>query len=303
LFRIIPQERAAFFKFLPQSSRQMGATKSRARELPMLAATSKFLRQIVPPVIATLIAALLIAGFNRAFSVHLSQPRLGGLNNQASTEAPSERESPRAEATAALRPAPVAEIIAEITPAREWEKGGREAVKDQAAIKITEAAPAQPAPVQPAPVQAASPLATPAQPAPVVRKPEPRQASRQVEPRHVDTRRVEVRPVEPRVIEPHAVAAPVMVPTVPAAPPVVVAAPVIAAPPTGEPLMVTVPDRPRVRALPPEGEPQFEQPAPPQGPIGTIVNTLKPSTWFDRAREFGEKIEAVGNDILPNIRQ
>ena len=72
--------------------------------------------------------------------------------------------------------------------------------------------------------------------------------------------------------------------------------------------MVTVPDRPRVRALPPGGEPQFEQPAPPppgppQGPIGTIVNTLKPSTWFDRAREFGEKIEAVGNDILPNIRQ
>ena len=44
----------------------------------MLAATTKFLRQIVPPVIATLIAALLIAGFNRAFSVHLSQPRLGG---------------------------------------------------------------------------------------------------------------------------------------------------------------------------------------------------------------------------------
>ena len=41
----------------------------------------------------------------------------------------------------------------------------------------------------------------------------------------------------------------------------------------------------------------------PQGPIGSIVNTLKPSTWFARAREFGEKIEAVGNDILPNIRQ
>ena len=39
------------------------------------------------------------------------------------------------------------------------------------------------------------------------------------------------------------------------------------------------------------------------GPIGMIVNTLKPSNWFARAREFGEKIEQAGNDILPNIRQ
>ena len=43
--------------------------------------------------------------------------------------------------------------------------------------------------------------------------------------------------------------------------------------------------------------------APPQSPIGTIVNTLKPSSLFARAREFGEKIEAAGNEILPSIRQ
>ena len=66
--------------------------------------------------------------------------------------------------------------------------------------------------------------------------------------------------------------------------------------------MVTVPDRPR-----PQPQPQYAEqslpPPPPQGPIGTIANTLKPSTWFARAREFGEKIEAVGNEILPSIRQ
>jgi hypothetical protein len=30
---------------------------------------------------------------------------------------------------------------------------------------------------------------------------------------------------------------------------------------------------------------------------------LKPSTWFAHAREFGQKIEDAGNDILPSIRQ
>jgi hypothetical protein len=32
------------------------------------------------------------------------------------------------------------------------------------------------------------------------------------------------------------------------------------------------------------------------------VNTLRPSSLFARAREFGERIEAAGNEILPNIR-
>ncbi len=44
-------------------------------------------------------------------------------------------------------------------------------------------------------------------------------------------------------------------------------------------------------------------PQPQRGPFGTIVDTLKPSSLFARAREFGQRIEAAGNDILPNIRQ
>ena len=46
----------------------------------MLALTAKYLRQIVPRVIATLIAAVLIAGFNRTFSTHLTQPRMAALH-------------------------------------------------------------------------------------------------------------------------------------------------------------------------------------------------------------------------------
>jgi hypothetical protein len=63
------------------------------------------------------------------------------------------------------------------------------------------------------------------------------------------------------------------------------------------PSVVTVPDRPR-----PVEQARAEAPNPPQGPIGKIVDTLKPSSLFARAREFGEKIEQAGNDILPNIR-
>src|SRR5205807_10561429 len=62
---------------------------------------------------------------------------------------------------------------------------------------------------------------------------------------------------------------------------------------------VTVPDRPNARPI----EEAQVKPQHPQGAFGTFVNALKPSTWFARAREFGDKIEAAGNDILPNIRQ
>ena len=48
-----------------------------------LPATRNFLRQIVPPVLATLIAALLIAGFNRAFTTHLVQPRMAALHSES----------------------------------------------------------------------------------------------------------------------------------------------------------------------------------------------------------------------------
>ena len=61
---------------------------------------------------------------------------------------------------------------------------------------------------------------------------------------------------------------------------------------------VTVPDRPR-----PVEPAQTETPNPPQqGPIGKFVDTLKPANLLARARDFGEKIEQAGNDILPNIR-
>jgi len=63
--------------------------------------------------------------------------------------------------------------------------------------------------------------------------------------------------------------------------------------------MVTVPDRPNAR---PVEEPQV-QPPPPQGALGKFVHAMKPSTWFAAAREFGQKIEDTGNEILPTIRQ
>jgi hypothetical protein len=65
---------------------------------------------------------------------------------------------------------------------------------------------------------------------------------------------------------------------------------------TAQPI-VTVPDRPR-----PVIEAQPETANPPQGPIGKFVDALKPSNLFARAREFGDKIEQAGNDILPSIR-
>ncbi len=275
----------------------------------MLAATSKFLRQIIPPVIATLIAAVLIAGFNRAFSTHLTQPRLGGLNASTSAEAPDERVMPQ---PAAVRPTWTAEAVDEPAPVREWQKGGvREAAKDPAGTRTAETTPAAP-------------------PAPVVARKEARPAeSRQAEPRQIESRQVATRqapviatpvmaPPPPVVTAPPVMHGPppiVMAP--PVAAPVAVAPPVIVAAPmrqdmmrqdmpreemvAAEPPMVTVPDRPRSQP-----QPQYADqsaPPPPQGPIGTIASTLNPSTWFARAREFGEKIEAVGNEILPNIRQ
>ena len=217
----------------------------------MLAAASKFLRQIVPPVIATLIAAVLIAGFNRAFQTHLTQPRMAALHVDTGSEP--------------ARAAPAATVVSLVTEPmvdRVADKGGmREAAKDHPALRLAEAAP--------------------------VRRTE---------------RVAEIRP-EPRPLEPYV--APVAAPAVIAAPVVVAAPPVVAAPAArqevvmAEPPMVTVPDR--ARPLP---EAQIEEPpAPPQNPIGAIVNTLKPSSLFARARAFGEKIEAAGNEILPSIRQ
>ena len=48
-----------------------------SQSLPLV---GKFTRQIAPPVIATLVAALLIAAFNKTFSSHLTQPRMAALH-------------------------------------------------------------------------------------------------------------------------------------------------------------------------------------------------------------------------------
>jgi hypothetical protein len=278
----------------------------------MLVSTTKFLRQIFPPVVATLIAALLIAGFNRAFSTHLSQPRMAAMNSGAATE----EERPRARPISAMtevKPAVFAEAFDDGPAVRQWDKGAeREAAKD-AGAKLAEAAPL----AAPAPAQAAVPATAPAPAA----QPQTagleaaRAALRKAEPRQAEARHIEARPAEPRVAAappPAAQPHPMAVPASP--PPVIVAAPAASGTPAGNPNeapMVTVPDRPRALsqaqpqypADPQYGEAQAQQPGPPRGPIGTFVNAMKPSNWFARAREFGEHIEAMGNDILPTIRQ
>jgi hypothetical protein len=83
-------------------------------------------------------------------------------------------------------------------------------------------------------------------------------------------------------------------------PPVIIAAPPSAS--TGKPY-VTVPDRPYQRPTQEATLEDVPPPPRPRGPFGVIANTLNPSSIFARMREFGDKIEQTGNDILPNIRQ
>lgn len=265
---------------------------------------TKCCRQIVPPVVATLIAAGLISAYNRAFSGHLQQPRMSALHEAAAT---ADTAAPITTVGMTRPPAPPAPAVTEtitiyeeaIEPERLAEKDdGEEAGKDQAALKVA----ADPAPT-PVPARTAAP----------VTRAEPRS-----EPHHVAA----LEPAQPVVrapvpvilaVPPPVVAAPVAAPVVPAMPapeqrpaqfqqqqqpppqqqqqqPVIV----------GSAPVVTVPDRPNMR---PAEEAQMDPPAPPRGALGTFVHALKPSTWFARAREFGDKIEAAGNDMLPNIRQ
>lgn len=227
-----------------------------ARFLP---AAAKFARQIVPPVVATLIAAFLIAAYNTTFSSHLAQPRMGGLRAEANA-------TPNA-VPASVAAAKTAEPVAEVITIHEYvdeperladKDAGQESGKDQSAIKVAaEAAP----------------------------RPEPRRVASLEH----------TQPMPAHVIAAQPMPAPVVV-TAPAAAPIAQEPPPVIA---ATPPMVTVPDRPNARP----SEAQAEPPAPPQGPIGMIVNTLKPSNWFARARELGEKVEQAGNDILPSIRQ
>jgi hypothetical protein len=300
----------------------------------MLAAASRFLpairnftRQIVPPVVATLLAAVLIAGYNRAFTGHLVQPRMGMLHGDVIGT--DEAQRPAGVATAKPREATDAITVAEPVSVqnRVFSKDNdREAAKDDLALKAdlalkTAAAPAaEPVAVEPA-VAAAQPAPAAAPATPVVRAP------KKVEPRIVERRPADPRPYGAPVVvtqpPPVIVAQPPM-----AAGPVIATAPVAAPYPTQQPVaqepppviaakpMVTVPDRQRA-ASPPSSpyppnapheaaapEQEIAAPPPPQGgPLERFVDTMKPSSIFARMRELGDRIEAVGNDILPNIRQ
>jgi hypothetical protein len=240
-------------KVSPQSGPQFGEVRSREWGfLPMLAvakflpAATRFLRQIVPPVIATLIAAVLIQGYNRAFTGHLAQPRMGGLT-EAATTAPEPAPS-GASVVAKAPAAPATEYITiyeRAEPDRLADKDdGREAGKEQAAIRV-------------APARAAA-------------------------------------------------ARPARVPALAAAPTVPVTTSIAVAPVAAEPPPVIVAAPPQTYALVPQGaqeQPVIEAPpAPRRGALGAIANALSPSALLSRAREFGEKIEATGNEILPNIR-
>ena len=98
----------------------------------------KFARQIVPPVVATLIAAFLIAAYNTTFSGHVTQPRMGGLQAEAGA-APHTRRQPRLRCCKAAEPVTEVITIHEYVdaPERLAEKdAGQEAGKDQSAIKM-----------------------------------------------------------------------------------------------------------------------------------------------------------------------
>jgi hypothetical protein len=252
----------------------------------LMPAAAKMSRQIVPPVIATLIAAGLISAYNTTFSGHLSQPRMSGLHADEAVASAGTVTSARMTKQPGATTTEVITIYEEAAATeRLWDKAGKEeAGKDQAAIKLAEPAPA--------PLRTAS-----------IAKSEPR-----TEPRRAAALEF-TQPVAPATV----IAVPPSVGSAPTAPPVIAAMPPAqeqrppyqpqyrAPPPVimGSPPVVTVPDRPNAR--PPE-EAQT-QPAQPQGAMAKFVNALKPSTWFARAREFGDKIEQAGNDILPSIRQ
>ena len=137
----------------------------------LLPVVRNFARQIVPPVVATLIAALLIAGFNRAFTGHLVQPRMAALHNGAG-------EATRA-IVYATDPQEAAAMIDGVStfeptvPERIFAKDdARAAGKDQAPVRLASAPAATPAP-------AAAPRAVTrkSDAAPEVRPSEPRIAA------------------------------------------------------------------------------------------------------------------------------
>lgn len=287
----------------------------------LLPAAAKFVRQIVPPVVATLIAAVLIASYNSTFSGHLTQPRMAAMHAGESAAqaapAPAAKAVTPAAVPATKGEAPVTEVITihEVieVPERLTDKDARQdAGKDQPELKVAAVEPATPQPSNESALQrAAAALERTAPPAP--RSTEQRRVAAVEHSRPAPAPVVAVQPmpaqqapVVQQVPQQHAP----MVSAPPMAAPVVVmapnAAPVAHEPPpviAASPPMVTVPDKPRAaRTEQVEPEAEAQAPARREGAFGVVVNNLKPSTWFARAREFGEKLEQVGNDILPNIR-
>ena len=280
----------------------------------LLPLATRFMHQIAPSVVATLIAAGLISGYNHTFSAHVQQPRMAALHageDAAAAPAPVKSVAPPATSTIPMTKLPETKPTGPVTEyitiheraveEREPEKEKKaEAGKDQTALKVaTPLPPARPTAPRPEPRVVSAPAA----PAPVAAvAPAPVNAAAPVVPR------VTAAPA-PMPMGPAPVAAAPMA-SPPMAAPVVVGGPaaVIAQEPppvlTGKPY-VTVPDRPNQRPTYEANLDETAAPPPPQpqGPLGVIVNTLRPSSIFARMREFGDKIEQTGNDILPNIRQ
>ena len=108
----------------------------------------KFCRQIVPPVVATLIAAGLISAYNRTFSAQLQQPRMSALHQANAADGAT---APITTVGMTKPPTPPAPAVTEtitiyeeaIEPDRLAEKdAGEEAGKDQSLVKLA----AEPAP-------------------------------------------------------------------------------------------------------------------------------------------------------------
>lgn len=335
----------------------------------LLPAARNFSRQIVPPVVATLIAALLIAGFNRAFSGHLMQPRMAAMHDGTGKGTrPIVYATNPQEAVAVAEVDPLAEpAIRERIFAKGDAKGdARESGKDQAAFKLA-TAPVAPRAVarrtEPVEARPAEPQRVASVPVVVSAPPAPAPA--------MTTAPITAQPIAPIAQQPIA-SQPIAPPMAPqplpqptAQPPMAqqpMPAPQMAAPQIGVPVaqepppviaakpMVTVPDRPRApypantaqnypnqaypastypnRAYPNpaypnqanlnQANPNYD-PRPPYAqqqaddedyarprerrPLERFVDAIKPSTIFNHMREFGDRIEAAGNEILPSIRQ
>ncbi len=149
-----------------------------ARFSALLPSAANFMQQIAPSVVATLIAAGLISGYNHAFSGHLKQPRMAALHAEETDAvelAPVPAAAPATATVATVKP-PARPATNTVTiheradePERVLEKElAAELGKDQTAAKVA-VAPA------PSPRPATTTAAT--EPKIIDRRPDPRVAS------------------------------------------------------------------------------------------------------------------------------